>query len=107
VNLFCEICESASHVKGRCPLLKKAKNTYALTYGYAVDGLGFYYIPNSVAVQPKGVAKTAMVRVEEGELTAAQVKMEMERLVPAKMTWVVEEIERNKFKTVFASKGEM
>jgi hypothetical protein len=107
VTLFCEICESASHVKGQCPLLKKAKNTYALTCGYVADGFGFYYIPNSVAVRPKAMAKTTMVRVVEGEMTALQVKAEMERLVLAKMTWAVEEIEQNKFKTVFPSKGEM
>jgi hypothetical protein len=94
-------------LKGWCPLLKKVKSTYALTCGYAVDGLGFYYIPNSVAVSPKSVAKTAMVRVVEKELTAMQVKVEMERFVPAKMTWVVEEIEQNKFRTIFPSKGEM
>jgi hypothetical protein len=35
------------------------------------------------------------------------VKVEMERLVSTKMTWAVEEIEQNKFKTVFPSKGEM
>jgi hypothetical protein len=107
VTLFCEICESASHVKGQCPLLKKAKNTYALTCGYVADGFGFYYIPNSVAVRPKSMDKMAMVRVVEGEMATLQVKVEMERLVPAKMTWVVEEIEQNKFKTVFPSKGEM
>jgi hypothetical protein len=105
--VFCEICESAAHVKGRCPLLEKAKRTYALTCGYAVGGLGFYYIPNSVVVRPKVVAKTTMVRVVEGELTVVQVKAEMERLVSTKMTWAVEEIEQNKFKTVFPSKGEM
>jgi hypothetical protein len=38
VILYCDICESAAHVKGRCPLFKKAKTTYALTCGYAVDG---------------------------------------------------------------------
>jgi hypothetical protein len=107
VTLFCEICESASHVKGQCPLLKKAKNTYALTCGYVADGFGFYYIPNSVAVRPKSMDKMAMVRVVEGEMATLQVKVEMERLVPAKMTWVVEEIEQNKFKTIFPSKGEM
>jgi hypothetical protein len=74
VNLFCEIRESSAHVKGRCPLLKKVKSMYALTCGYAVDGLGFYYIPNSVAVRPKAMAKTTMVRVVEGELTVEQVK---------------------------------
>jgi hypothetical protein len=107
VELFCEICESVTHVRGRCPLLKKAKNTYALTCGYVVDGLGFYYIPNSVAVRPKVPAKIAVVRVVEGDMTTLQVKAEMERLVPAKMTWAVEEIEHNRFKTVFSSMGEM
>jgi hypothetical protein len=36
-----------------------------------------------------------------------QIRMEMERLVPAKVSWEVEEIERNTFKTEFPSKGEM
>jgi hypothetical protein len=107
VTLFCDICESASHVKGSCPLLKKAKNTYAMTCGYAVDGLGFYYIPHSVAVRSKSAARLAMVRVVEGEMTASQARAEMERLVPAKMSWAVEEIVHNKFKTVFPSRGEM
>jgi hypothetical protein len=96
-----------SHFKGRCPFLKKAKSTYALTCSYVVDGLGFYYILNFVAIRPKSVAKTTMVRVVEGELTASQVKAEMERLASAKMTWPVEAIGKNKFKIVFPSKGEM
>jgi hypothetical protein len=45
--------------------------------------------------------------VIEGEMNALQVKEEMERLVPAKMTWVVEEIDKNRYKTVFPTKGEM
>jgi hypothetical protein len=40
-------------------------------------------------------------------LTASQVKVEMERLVTSKLSWVVEELEPNRFKTVFPSKGEM
>jgi hypothetical protein len=88
-------------------LLKKAKSTYALTCGYAVDGLGFYYIPNSVVVWPRAVVKTALIGVVEGSMNALQVKLEMERLVPAKMTWEVEEIEFFLFKIVFPSKGEM
>jgi hypothetical protein len=40
-------------------------------------------------------------------MNALQVKMEMERLLPAKMSWEVEEIEKNTFETVFPSKGEM
>jgi hypothetical protein len=105
MNLFYEICESAAHVKGRCPLLKKGKSTYTLTCGYVVDKLDFYYIPNTVVVRPKGVARTAMVRVVESELIAVQVKSEMERLVPAKMTWAVEEIEQKKVQDCFSFKG--
>jgi hypothetical protein len=96
-----------THIRGRCSLLKKAKSTYALTCGYAVDGFRFYYIPNSVTVRPRVVAKTAVVWVVEGKMNALQVKAEMERLVPAKRTWVVEENEHNIFKIVFPSKGEM
>jgi hypothetical protein len=53
------------------------------------------------------VAKTALVHVVEGNMNAVQVKLELERLVPAKVSWVVEEIEKNMFKTIFPSKGEM
>jgi hypothetical protein len=87
-------------------LLKKAKSTYTLTCGYAVDGLGFYYIPNSVVVRPRARAKTTLVRVVEGNMNVMQVRMEMERLVLAKVSWDVE-IEKNMFKIVFPSKGEM
>jgi hypothetical protein len=107
VTLYCDICESAAHVKRRCPLLKKAKTTYALTCRCAVDGLGFYYIQNSVAVRPRAVAKIALVHVVEVNMNVVQVKLELERLVPAKVSWVVEEIEKNMFKTIFPSKGEM
>jgi hypothetical protein len=40
-------------------------------------------------------------------MNVMQIRMELERLVPAKVAWEVEEIERNIFKTVFPSKGEM
>jgi hypothetical protein len=60
-----------------------------------------------MAVRPWAVAKTTMMRVVEGDMCAMQVKVEMERLVPAKMSWAAEEIERNVFKTIFSSKGEM
>jgi hypothetical protein len=53
---------------------------------------GFYYIPNTVAVQPRAKAKTALVRVVEGNMTAMQIKLELERLVPAKVTWDIEEV---------------
>jgi hypothetical protein len=61
VVLSCDICKSVVHAKGLCSLLKKAKSTYVLMCGYAIDGLGFYYIPNSVAVRTRSVAKTTLI----------------------------------------------
>jgi hypothetical protein len=51
--------------------------------------------------------KTTLVRVVEGNMNAMQIRLELERLVPAKVNWEVEEIEKNIFKTVFPSKGDM
>jgi hypothetical protein len=78
-----------------------------MTCGYAVDGLGFYYIPHSAPIKPRAEAKTATICVIEGEMTAVQVKTEMERLVPGKTNWVIQEIATNKFKTVFPTKSEL
>jgi hypothetical protein len=58
-------------------------------------------------MRARSVAKTASIRVVEGTLTAIQIRMELERLVSAKVTWDVEEVEKNIFKTVFPTKGEM
>jgi hypothetical protein len=107
VSLFCDICESTTHVKGRCPLLKKADNLYAMICGYAVDGLGFYYNPHSPAIRPRAEAKSYIVRVVEDELNTMQVQTEMQSLVPAQTAWKVEKLDKNMFKTVFLTKGEM
>jgi hypothetical protein len=107
VQLFCDICESVSHAKGRCPLLKKAKTMFAMTCGYAVDGLGFYYIPHSPATRPRSQARAAIIWVVEGEMNSMQVQAEMQRLVPAQTAWRVEELGKNRFNTIFPSKGEM
>jgi hypothetical protein len=107
VNLFCDVCESTTHVKCRCPLFKKAKNLYAMACGYVVDGLGFYYIPHSAPIKPRAEEKTSTICVIEGEMAALQVKTEMERLVPRKTNWVIQEMATNKFKTVFPTKGEL
>jgi hypothetical protein len=55
----------------------------------------------------QGCGENALVRVVEGNMNAMQIRMELERLVPAKVAWEVEEIERNVFKTMFPLKGEM
>jgi hypothetical protein len=40
-------------------------------------------------------------------MATAQIKAGLERLVPSKLQWVVEELEHNKFKTIFPWKSEM
>lgn len=82
VILCCEIC-CDDHVTKLCPNVKKM-NVTAVPCGYAVEGLGFYFIP--VAENPKInlEEKSALVRVLEGSLTAEQLAVELEKLLPSK-----------------------
>ena len=59
--LSCEICYG-DHVKKVCPNLKNLHST-AIPCGYAVQGLGFYFIP--IVENPEVVLddKSAVVRV--------------------------------------------
>jgi hypothetical protein len=57
------------HVKKVCPNLKYLHST-AIPCGYAVEGLGFYFIPVIENSKIASDDKSAMVRVLEGSLTA-------------------------------------
>ena len=97
--LCCEIC-FGDHVKKVCPNLKNLQAT-AIPCGYAVEGLGFYFIP--VIENPKLPSddKSAVVRVLEGSLTADQLAVELEKLLPGKNKWVIEEKCNDAFITIF------
>jgi hypothetical protein len=86
---------------------KKQKNLYTMTCGYAVDGLGFYYIPHSLATRPRTEARAAIILVVDGEINSMQLQAEMQRLVLAQTAWMVEELGKNRFKMIFPMKGEM
>ena len=60
--ICCDVCDSDSHVTKACPLTKGAKPT-AIPCGYAVDGLGFYYIPFTGKQKEKTESNDAMVKV--------------------------------------------
>jgi hypothetical protein len=75
-----------------------------MTCGYVVDCLGFYYIPHSVVPRNKEVSKSAVIH---GNLNVTQVLAKMERLVPSKGKWAVEEISPNTIKTAFPSRSEL
>jgi hypothetical protein len=86
---------------------KKAIKSFALTCGYVVYGLGFYYIPHAASIKSRDDTKVALIRVTEGIMSAPQVTAEMERLVPDKGKWVMEEVRNNTLKTTFPSRNEL
>jgi len=98
--LICEIC-FGDHVKKVCSNLKNLLST-AIPCGYAVEGLGFYFIP--VVENPKIVSedKSVVVRVLEGSLTADQLAVELDKLLPGN-SWVIEEKGNDAFITNFPS----
>jgi hypothetical protein len=53
--------------------------------------IGFLLYPPCISIKNRGDTKTALIRVIEGNMNAAQVTAEMGRLVPGKGKWVVEE----------------
>jgi hypothetical protein len=108
VVLVCDICSSQSHLKHRCPLQKKASKIFAMTSGYVVDGLGFYYIPHqSSSSRLRGDHNGAVIRVLEGFLLRDQVALEMDRLVLGPTKWAMQEVDRNTFKANFQSRIEL
>jgi hypothetical protein len=104
--LACDICASLSHLKPRFPLQKKASKVFAMTCEYAVDGLGFYFIPHQAMTKPKGDL-TAIIRVTEDVLTGDQVAAKLDHLMPGNVKWVVQEVDKNTFRTNFQSKTEL
>jgi len=104
--ISCDVCDSDNHVTKACPMVKGAKPT-AILCGYAVDGLGFYYIPytskQKVAISEP---KAAFISVSDWVLSTAQITRELERLVPG-WKWVVEEREDKTFSTTFPSAAEL
>jgi len=82
VVLCCEICYG-DHTTKLCPNSKKT-NTSAIPCGYAVEGLGFYFIPVVENAKVNVQEKKAVVRVLEGSFTVDQLIVELEKLLPEK-----------------------
>ena len=99
------MCDSDTHITKACPSMKGAKPTAELC-GYAVPGLGFYYIPFSGNQKAKIEPTEAILKVSDGSLIVKQVTVELERLVLG-WKWVVEEINENSFATTFPSSAEL
>lgn len=80
---------------------------FAVPCGYAVDDLGFYHINPLINFKNKVESKAAVIRVTGGPLNHANVKSELEHLIPGTWRCNVEETGVNLFKTVFPSKVEL
>lgn len=80
------LCDA--HNLDRCPQFRGDKLS-ALTCGYALDGLGFYYIPFEHKSKPKGEVTATVVKVTRGVLSEAQVISELQRMVSSKWNWEV------------------
>jgi hypothetical protein len=95
------------HHKPRCPLQKKANRVFAMTCGYVIDGLGFYYIPHQTLPKHKSDHNAAIIRVIEGVMSVEQVVVELDHLAPGFVKWEVQQVDSSTFRTYFQSKTEL
>uniref|UniRef100_K3XPB8 DUF4283 domain-containing protein n=1 Tax=Setaria italica TaxID=4555 RepID=K3XPB8_SETIT len=105
--IHCGMCDSDNHVTKACPYQKGAKPT-TIPCGFAVVGLGFYYIPYNGKEKAPRENKVTVVKVTKGSMTMANVIAELDRLLPNyKGTWIVEEKGPNRFATTFPSSEDL
>jgi hypothetical protein len=74
----------------------------AVTCGYAVESLGFFQIPLTTTHHHKNDSRTAIIQVTNGVLSIPNVISELERLIPTKWAWKVDDLGGNTFRTVFS-----
>lgn len=112
-KLYCDICDCVEHARERCHIYHSVQpdhhriTPFVATCGYAVDGLGFYYINPPESFKHKVESKAAVIQVTGGSLTIVNVISEMERLIPGTWRWNVEEAGRTLFRTMFPSRAEL
>jgi hypothetical protein len=80
-----EVCDSLDHIKPCCPMFRAVKLP-ATSCGYAIEGLGFFYIPHDGSVKQRLDARAALIQVIEGNLTVHEVVSELERLIPGDLS---------------------
>jgi hypothetical protein len=106
IELFCEVCDIKTHLTSKCTVVRTCK-TFAVPCGYAVDGLGFYYIPQPTHVKSKQGSCVGKVTVVEGSMTEEQITSAMRRLVATEWDWSVKGFGNNVFSTGFPSMSEL
>ncbi|PWZ57571.1 hypothetical protein Zm00014a_012430 [Zea mays] len=81
--------------------------TFAIPCGYAVEGLGFYFIPQPIPVNQRQGGCNGTVSIVEGSMNEEQILNELKRLVAADWDWCVKCVGNNVFSTCFPSRGEL
>jgi hypothetical protein len=79
----------------------------ALSFGYAMDGLGFFHIPHGPISTTKNEKNMALIKVIGGALQQADLVAHLQRLVPRKFEWDVQLHAPNTWVTSFPSKVEL
>jgi hypothetical protein len=105
-NMYCDICASHDHVRPRCPIFR-AVRLPAVPCGFAVEGLVFFHIHHELSLHQWNEARSAMISMFDGNMSAQNVILELERLIPGAWKWNVKEIGMNSLKTVFPSRAEL
>jgi hypothetical protein len=82
IELFCEICDVKTHLTSKCPVVRACK-TFAIPCGYAVEGLGFYFIPQPIPVKQRQGGCNGTMSIVEGSMNEEQILNELKRLVAA------------------------
>ncbi|PWZ23951.1 hypothetical protein Zm00014a_037299 [Zea mays] len=98
--------EEDTHIKQRCPVYNAPK-VYALPVGYGVNKGGFFHVPTNKKLAKMGDAKVAIIQVSDGEISAANVVCELERLLPNFAPWKVDQVDTKTFRTLFPSASEL
>lgn len=105
-KLYCYVCDTDTHIKQRCPVYNAPK-VYALPVGYGVNKGGFFHVPTNKKLAKMGDAKVAIIQVSDGEISAANVVCELERLLPNFAPWKVDQVDTKTFRTLFPSASEL
>jgi hypothetical protein len=82
IELFCEICDVKTHLTSKCPVARACK-TFAIPCGYAMEGLGFYFIPQPNPVKQRQGGCNGTLTIVEGSMNEEQILNELKRLVAA------------------------
>jgi hypothetical protein len=106
IELFCEVCDVKTHLTSKCPVVRTCK-TFVVPCGYAVEGLGFYFIPQPNPVKPRQGGCNGTVTVVDGSLAEEQNKNELKRLVAPDWEWSVKSLGNNVFSMGFPSTSEL